>query len=60
MVYGWQNNKFIVGDPHWGIIEYREDELKAVWKSESLMLLEPDSSFQLVKDKNQEKKRMVI
>lgn len=55
VVYGWQNNKFIVADPHWGIIEYREDELIAVWKSRALMLLEPGKSFESVKDKQNEK-----
>lgn len=60
VVYGWQNNKFIVGDPHWGIIEYRDDELEAVWKSKTLMLLEPGNSFQSTKDKKQVKKEWLL
>ncbi len=60
VVYGWQNNKFIIGDPHWGIIEYREDELIAIWKSKTLMLLEPEKSFESVKDKQNEKKEWLF
>lgn len=60
VVYGWQNNKFVIGDPQWGIVEYREEELDAVWKSKALMLLEPSVSFQSVKDKKQIKKEWVI
>jgi ABC-type bacteriocin/lantibiotic exporter with double-glycine peptidase domain len=45
VLYGWLQNKFIVGDPQWGIIEYREDELSAIWKSNALMLMQPGDSF---------------
>ncbi len=60
VVYGWQNNKFTIGDPHWGIVEYREDELEAVWKSKTLMLLKPGKSFQSAKDKKQVKKEWLL
>lgn len=60
VVYGWQNNKFIIGDPQWGIIEYIEEELKAVWKSESLMMLEPWKSFRSAKDIKQVKKERLL
>lgn len=49
VAYGWHNNKLIIGDPQWGIIEYREEELEAVWKSKTLMLLELDRSFKSAK-----------
>jgi ABC-type bacteriocin/lantibiotic exporter with double-glycine peptidase domain len=45
VLYGWLQNKFIVGDPQWGIIEYREDELSAIWKSNALMLMQPGDLF---------------
>ena len=45
VLYAWLQNKFIVGDPQWGIIEYREDELSAIWKSKALMLMQPGDSF---------------
>jgi ATP-binding cassette, subfamily C, bacteriocin exporter len=51
VLYGWHENKFIIGDPQWGIVEYREDELEAVWKSKTLMLLEPNSTFKTAKEK---------
>lgn len=41
-LYGWNNNKFILGDPHWGIIEYRMDELDAVWVSKTFLLVRPE------------------
>jgi ATP-binding cassette subfamily B protein len=43
--YSYQNGKFTVGDPGWGIIEYRENELEAVWKSKTLLLLKPGKNF---------------
>lgn len=48
VVYGFYNNKYVVGDPQWGITEYRKDELEAVWKSKILMLMEPNCSFKTV------------
>ncbi|HCT29192.1 MAG TPA: hypothetical protein DIW31_00295, partial [Bacteroidales bacterium] len=43
--YGYENGKFILGDPGWGIIEYREEELEAVWKSKALLMLKPGKGF---------------
>jgi ABC-type bacteriocin/lantibiotic exporter with double-glycine peptidase domain len=43
--YGYENDKFIIGDPGWGIIEYREEELKAVWKSKAMLQLKPGKDF---------------
>ena len=43
--YGFEDHKFILGDPGWGIIEYREEELEAVWKSKALLMLKPDKTF---------------
>jgi len=51
VLYGWHSNKFIIGDPQWGLVEYREEELEAVWKSKTLMLLEPNSTFKTAKEK---------
>lgn len=55
--YGFHNEKFIIGDPQWGIIEYREDELEAVWVSKTLIFLEPNDSFKSKKDKKRIKKQ---
>jgi len=43
--YGYDDGKFILGDPGWGIIEYRDEELEAVWKSKALLLLKPGKGF---------------
>lgn len=43
--YGYRNNKFIIGDPAWGIVEYRDEELEAVWKSKALLWLKPGNDF---------------
>ena len=43
--YGFYNEKFLIGDPGWGIIEYRENELDAIWKSKTLLVLKPGSGF---------------
>jgi ABC-type bacteriocin/lantibiotic exporter with double-glycine peptidase domain len=43
--YGYVDRKFILGDPGWGIIEYREEELEAVWKSKAMLLLKPGKDF---------------
>jgi len=43
--YGYEDGKFILGDPGWGIIEYRDEELEAVWKSKALLKLKPGKDF---------------
>ena len=43
--YGYENNKFIIGDPGWGMIEYRDEELDIVWKSKTLLSLIPGQDF---------------
>jgi len=43
--YGYNNGKFLLGDPGWGIIEYRDEELEAVWKSHAMLVLKPNDSF---------------
>ncbi|MDO8927951.1 MAG: peptidase domain-containing ABC transporter, partial [Bacteroidota bacterium] len=43
--YGYSNGKFLIGDPGWGITEYGEDELDAVWKTKTLLMLKPNNDF---------------
>ncbi|MFY9153126.1 MAG: cysteine peptidase family C39 domain-containing protein [Prolixibacteraceae bacterium] len=52
--YGYRNNKFILGDPGFGIIEIGDDELEAVWKSKALLLLKPAKGF--IRKENQSKR----
>ncbi len=56
LVYCWDHNKFIIGDPYWGIIEFRENELEAVWKSKVFIYMEPSKSFKTGKEKLRLKK----
>jgi len=55
VLYGWQNGKFIVGDPAWGILEMRESDLEAIWKSKALMTMEPLVTFKTEKIKRLQK-----
>ncbi len=48
--YGYNMGRFLIGDPGWGITEYQEDELEAVWKSKTMLKLHPGNSF-IKKDK---------
>jgi ATP-binding cassette, subfamily C, bacteriocin exporter len=52
--YGHAEGKFLLGDPGWGIIEYRDEELEAVWKSHAMLVLKPTESF--IRKENQQKK----
>ncbi len=45
--YGY-DGKFVVGDPGWGIIEYGEEELNAIWRSKALLQLKPGKNFETV------------
>ncbi|MCY1722666.1 peptidase domain-containing ABC transporter [Prolixibacteraceae bacterium Z1-6] len=43
--YGFENEKFTIGDPAWGVTQYSEEELEAVWKSKMLLKLTPGKNF---------------
>jgi ATP-binding cassette subfamily B protein len=43
--YGFENDRFRIGDPGIGIVEYRVEELEAVWKSKALLMLNPGNGF---------------
>ncbi|WP_445908815.1 peptidase domain-containing ABC transporter [Yeosuana sp.] len=53
--YGYQNNKFIIGDPAKGIIHLTKEELNAIWKSKSCLTLTPNNTF--IKSKSQAKNK---
>lgn len=44
--YGFENHKFIIGDPGRGIQEYSEHELEAIWKSKALLQLIPTEELE--------------
>ncbi len=56
VLYGWNNNKFVIGDPRWGIIELREKELDKVWFSKTLLYLEPEKLLEEIKRKKKLKR----
>lgn len=53
--YGFENSKFIIGDPASGIEYYTEEELASVWKSRTLLKLTPGKYF--VTRKNETKNK---
>ena len=51
--YGFEKGKFTIGDPGWGIVEYTEDELQAIWQSKTLLSVTPDKTFKTKKSTSQ-------
>ncbi len=55
--YGYENSKFLIGDPSWGITEYQDDELDAMWVSKTLLWLKPNKEFRKKEVESKDKKR---
>ncbi|MDC9723799.1 MAG: peptidase domain-containing ABC transporter [Urechidicola sp.] len=53
--YGYENNKFIIGDPAKGISTYTKEELEKIWKSKTCLTLTPNNDF--IKSKVQTKNK---
>ncbi len=53
--YGYENGKFLIGDPGRGILELPEIELGVIWKSKSLLGLMPTDNLVQIKHVDQEK-----
>jgi ATP-binding cassette subfamily B protein len=58
--YGYDGNKFLVGDPAKGVKEYTKEELNAIWKSKTCLTLSPNATFQDKKNIKQSKKKWFI
>ena len=43
--YGFEDGRFTIGDPGWGITQYSIEELDAIWKSKALLKLLPGKNF---------------
>jgi len=43
--YGYENNKFIIGNPAKGISFYSKDDLEKIWVSKTCLTLKPNNSF---------------
>jgi ABC-type bacteriocin/lantibiotic exporter with double-glycine peptidase domain len=52
--YGFRD-KFLIGDPGWGVTEYSEQELEAIWKSKTLLQLKPSEAFEKTTETANEK-----
>ena len=51
--YGYENGRFVIGDPSWGITYYSEIELESIWQSKALLSLKPNDNFQTQKNTKQ-------
>ena len=54
--YGFENNKFLIGDPAKGITYLSEGEVADIWLSKTLLTLTPNQDFIKVKIENKEKR----
>ena len=57
--FGQLNDKYIIGDPALGIVEYTISDLKKVWKSRQLLTLTPGTDFVQTKDINKAKRKFL-
>ena len=55
--FGFEDGKFKIGDPSWGIMDMDENELDAIWKSKALLMVEPNDTFIRKKNERQSKIR---
>ncbi len=58
--YGFETEKFTIGDPATGITEYTAKELKEVWKSKALLKLTPNKNFVTRKNESQSKRKWFL
>ena len=43
--YGYENGKFVIGDPAKGMTTYTKEELQKIWKSKTCLTLTPNEYF---------------
>lgn len=58
--YGFENGKFIIGDPSKGITTYTKDELTKIWKSKTCLTLTPNKNFVKASETKQSKKQWFL
>jgi ATP-binding cassette, subfamily C, bacteriocin exporter len=58
--YGFENGKFTIGDPGWGVTQYSDEELDAVWKSHTLLKLHPGNNFATRENEFQNKRKWFL
>ncbi len=60
IVYDFDGNNFIVGDPGIGVIKMGEAELQEIWQSKALLNLAPNNSFEKKETAKSHKKHWLI
>jgi ATP-binding cassette subfamily B protein len=58
--YGYENHKFIIGDPAKGIIYLTKEELEKIWTSKTCLTLTPNNNFIKSKTQKNNKKKWFI
>ncbi|QTD38010.1 peptidase domain-containing ABC transporter [Polaribacter batillariae] len=58
--YGYENNKFIIGDPAKGITTYTKEQLQKIWKSKTCLILKPNADFVKTETQNKNKKQWFL
>tara|TARA_R110002050_G_scaffold300061_1_gene467543 strand:+ start:2590 stop:4770 length:2181 start_codon:yes stop_codon:yes gene_type:complete len=58
--YGYENKRFIIGDPAKGIIKLRKEELEKIWKSKTCLTLTPNNNFIKSKTTTNNKKKWFL
>lgn len=58
--YGYENNKFIIGDPSKGITTYTKEQLETIWKSKTCLTLTPNKDFVKTETQNKNKKQWFL
>lgn len=58
--YGYEKDKFIIGDPAKGITTYTKEQLETIWKSKTCLTLTPNDNFVKTETQNQNKKQWFL
>lgn len=58
--YGYEKDKFIIGDPAKGITTYTKEQLETIWKSKTCLTLTPNSDFVKTETQNKNKKQWFL
>ncbi|WP_299113089.1 peptidase domain-containing ABC transporter [uncultured Winogradskyella sp.] len=58
--YGYENDKFIIGDPAKGIITYTKEELENIWISKTCLTLTPNDNFVKAETTTNDKKQWFL
>ncbi len=58
--YGYEKDKFIIGDPAKGISTYTKEELETIWISKTCLTLTPNKDFVKTETQNKNKKQWFL